>query len=153
MQNDLFQTPTYQKLISSHIDQTIRFLFDNNQEFALACEINYLSFTPELPKEIKEGFGETVLFILTGYTYETAKLEDGYFSFEAGFGEENFGSVVTLPLLAIKQIFVGEYPIAINISEPALKEKMEEESEIDSSKSMEALLSNPENKKLLKKKK
>jgi hypothetical protein len=153
MQNDLFQTPTYQKLISSHIDQTIRFLFDNNQEFALACEINYLSFTPELPEEIRKGFGETVLFILTGYTYETAKLEEGYFSFEAGFGEENFGSVVTLPLLAIKQIFVGEYPIAINISEPIAEEETDKLPEPDSSKSMEALLNNPENQKLLKKKK
>ena len=152
MQNDLFQTPAYQKIISSHIDQTIHFLFDNNQEFALACEINYLSFNPELPEEIKKSFGETVLFILTGYTFETAKLEDGYFSFEAGFGEDNFGSVVTLPLLAIKQIFVGEYPITINVSEPIPEENPNKISEIDSRKSMEALLSNPENKKLLKKK-
>jgi len=153
MQTDLFQTPAYRELISSHLEKTILFLFESDQEFALACETEFLLFEPELPQEITDSFGESVLFILTGYTYETAKLDEEYFSFEAGFGEENFGSLVTLPLLAIKQIFVGEYPITINISEPADPNEKEKHSEIDSSKSMEALLSNPENKKLLKKKK
>lgn len=153
MQTDIFQTPAYRELISSHLEKTILFLFENNQEFALACETEFLLFEPELPQEIMESFGESVLFVLTGYTYETAQLGEEYFSFEAGFGEENFGSLVTLPLLAIKQVFVGEYPITINISEPAHPSKEGKPSEVDSSKSMEALLSNPENKKLLKKKK
>ncbi len=152
MQKDLFQTSDYQKLITSHLEQTIHFLFENDQEFALACETKFLYFEPELPEEIFESFGETVLFILTGYTYDTSRLEDGYFSFEAGFGEDNFGSLVTLPLLAIKQIFVGEYPVMINISEPLEGKEDDSISEIDSSKSMEALLNNPENKKLLEKK-
>jgi hypothetical protein len=152
METVIFQTPAYRELITSHLEKTIQFLFEKNQEFALACQTKFLHFEPELPKEISDSFGESVLFILTGYTYETALLSEGNFSFEAGFGEENFGSLVTLPLLAIKQIFVGEYPIAINISEP--EESTAAESEIDagSNKSMEALLSNPENKKLLKKK-
>ncbi|MEA3490788.1 MAG: hypothetical protein U9R27_02720 [Campylobacterota bacterium] len=152
MQKELFQTPDYQKLIASHLEETIHFLFENNQEFALACETKSLYFEPELPAEIFESFGETVLFVLTGYTYDTSRLEDGYFSFEAGFGEESFGSLVTLPLLAIKQIFVGEYPIMINISEPSEIEEEDSASEINSNKSMEALLSNPENKKLFAKK-
>jgi hypothetical protein len=152
MNTSLFQTPDYQKLITSHLEATINFLFENNQEFAIACETKYLHFDPELPHSISENFDESVLFILTGYTYETAHLEEGYFHFEAGFGEENFGSFVTLPILAIKQIFVGEFPIAINISEPSENE-IENKEEVDSSKSMEALLSNPENIALLKKKK
>ena len=153
MQDELFQTPDYQKLISSHLDQTIKFLFDNNQEFALACETEFLYFDPELPESISESFGQSVLFILSGYTYETAQLDEEYFSFEAGFGDENFGSLVTVPLLAIKQIFVGEYPITINISEPSKVTEKSKPSEVDSSKSMEALLNNPENKKLLQKRK
>jgi len=151
MESAIFQTPAYRELITSHLEETIRFLFEKNQEFALACQTKYLHFEPELPKEISENFGESVLFILTGYTFETAQLSDGHFSFEAGFGEENFGSLVTLPLLAIKQIFVGEFPIAINISEPEDTKRIESEEE-GSNKSMEALLNNPENKKLLKKK-
>jgi len=143
---NLFQTPEYKKLIQEHIENTITYLFNKNQEFALACEIKYVSFTPELPSTIQETFQETVLFILSGYTFESAKLEDGYFFFEAGFGDENFGSTVTVPLLAIKQLFVGDHPIVFNLAQPVKKKKVTQKN------SMEALLNNPENKKLIKKK-
>ena len=144
---NLFQTPEYKTLMQEHIAKTITYLFDKNQEFALACEIKYISFNPELPSDIKETFKETVLFILSGYTFESAKLEEGLFYFEAGFGSENFGATVTVPLLAIKQLFVGDHPIILNLAQPAIQENISKKS------SMEALLSNPENKKLLKKKK
>ena len=144
---NLFQTPEYKTLIEEHIEKTIGYLFNKNQEFALACEIKHISFNPELPSSIKETFNETILFVLSGYTYETAKLDTGYFSFEAGFGSENFGSTVTMPLLAIKQVFVGDHPIVFNLAQPMDREKVSKKS------SMEALLNNPENKKLLKKKK
>jgi hypothetical protein len=142
----LFQTPEYKKLMEEHIEKTIGYLFNKNQEFALACEIKHVSFTPELPSEIKETFNETVLFLLSGYTYETAKLEEGYFYFEAGFGADNFGSTVAVPILAIKQLLVGDHPIVLNLAEPVIKKKVSKKS------SMEALLNNPENKKLFKKK-
>jgi hypothetical protein len=144
---NLFQTPQYRELIQEHIEKTIEYLFTKNQEFALACEIQYVDFSPALPSSIQETFQESVLFILSGYTFESAKLEEGYFSFEAGFGDENFGSTVTVPLLAIKQVFVGDHPIVFNLAQPIVKQKAEQKS------SMEALLNNPENKKLLKKKK
>lgn len=150
---NLFQTPEYRTLIQTHIFQTIDYLFQKNQEFALACEIKYITFNPELPSDIKESFEDTVLFILSGYTFESAQLENNHFSFEAGFGSENFGSTVSVPLLAIKQIFVGDNPILINLAQPAIeREEIKEESPSKQS-SMEALLNNPENKKLLKKKK
>jgi len=143
----LFQTPEYRTLMEEHIEKTISYLFSKDQEFALACEVKYVQFEPELPSNIKESFNETVLFIISGYAYESASLEGGYFSFEAGFGSENFGSVVTMPLLAIKQVFVGDNPIVFNLSNPLAKKKGSTQT------SMEALLKNPENKKLLKKKK
>lgn len=150
---NLLQTPEYRTLIQTHIFETIQYLFDKNQEFALACEVKYITFTPELPTDIKESFEDTVLFILSGFTLESAQLDEGYFSFEAGFGSENFGSVVSLPLLAIKQVFVGDNPIVINLTNPVIES--EEKKEVSASKksSMEALLNNPENKKLLKTKK
>ena len=150
---NLFQTPEYRTLIQTHIFQTIDYLFQKNQEFALACEIKYITFNPELPSSIKESFEETVLFILSGYTFESAQLEEDHFQFEAGFGSDNFGSTVSVPLLAIRQIFVGDNPIVINHAKPVpQKEEIKEESASKQS-SMEALLNNPENKKLLKKKK
>jgi len=143
---NLFQTPQYRALIEEHIEKTIGYLFNKDQEFALACEIKHVHFNPELPSDIKETFDETVLFVLSGYTFETAKLDSKEFSFEAGFGSDNFGSTVTLPLLAIRQVFVGDNPIVLNLAQPAGKEHTSKKS------SMEALLNNPENKKLMKKK-
>jgi len=146
---NLFQTPEYKKLMQNHIFQTIEYLFQKNQEFAVACEIKHITFNPELPQSILDTFEETVLFILSGYTFESASIDKDYFSFEAGFGEENFGSTVTVPLLCIKQVFVGEHPIVFNL----VKYEGEKKESTSNKSSMEALLNNPENKKLLKKKK
>lgn len=150
---NLLQTPEYRTLIQSHIFETIKYLFDKNQEFALACEVKYITFTPELPAEIKDSFEDTVLFILSGFTFESAQLTEEYFSFEAGFGSENFGSTVSLPLLAIKQLFVGDNPIVINLANPVIESEKKKEGSASKKSSMEALLNNPENKKLLKNKK
>ena len=150
---NLLQTPEYRALIQTHIFETITYLFNKNQEFALACEIKYITFTPELPTEIKESFDNTVLFILSGFTFESAQLNEEYFSFEAGFGSDNFGSTVSVPLLAIKQLFVGDNPIVINLANPVIESEKKKEASASKKSSMEALLNNPENKKLLKNKK
>ena len=150
---NLFQTPEYRALIQTHIFETIQYLFNKDQEFALACEVKYITFTPELPSDIKESFDDTVLFILSGFTFESAQLNEGYFSFEAGFGSDNFGSMVTVPLLAIKQLFVGDNPIVINLANPVIESEKKKEVSASKKSSMEALLNNPENKKLLKNKK
>jgi len=146
---NLFQTPEYKKLIKEYIVKNIEYMFQKNQEFALACEVKHISFIPQLPLSIKDTFDETVLFILSGYTFESATLEEDTFSFEAGFGNENFGSTVTVPLLAIKQIFVNDHPIVINLAEHTNERIKNEEAQKNS---MKSLINNPENKKLLKKK-
>lgn len=150
---NLLQTPEYKAIITEHISKTIGYLFEKNQEFALACQVRHLDFNPELPKDLKESFNETVLFILSGYTLESAALEEENFSFEAGFGPDNVGSTVTVPLLAIKQILVGDNPIVLNLAQYEEKKVSEVSNVIPSKNSMEALLKNPENKKLLKKRK
>lgn len=141
---NLFQSLEYKKIIETHIEKTMGYLFDKNQEFALACETKDITFLPKLPSHIQESFDEVILFVISRYSLETANLESGVFSFEAGFGEENFGATVSMPLLAIKQLFVGDHPIVINLAQP------EDKKEDAKKSSMEALLSNPENKKLLK---
>ncbi|PTB87974.1 hypothetical protein C9925_00870 [cyanobacterium G8-9] len=146
---NLLQTPEYKTLMKAHIFQTIEYLFSKNQEFAVACDIKHVSFNPELPNEIQDSFQETVLFILSGYTFESATIDKEYFSFEAGFGADNFGATVTVPLLAIQQVLLGENPIVFNLS----RYEEEKKKEVTSTKSsMEALLNNPENQKLLRKK-
>ncbi len=142
---DNLQQPPFQEIMQEHIFNTVEFLFKSNQEFGVACEIEYVEFDPTLPKEIQESLPDVTLFMLANYSFESAILNEEQLQFEAGFGSENFGSLVQIPLLAIKQIFVGEYPILINIVTP-----VESVEEMDS---MSALLKNPENAKLLKKKK
>ena len=146
---NLLQKPEYKTLMKSHIFKTIKYLFSENQEFSIACEINHVTFNPELPKEIQASFREVVIFIISGYTFESASIDEEYFSFEAGFGPNNFGSTVTIPILAIHQVVLGENPIVFNLSRYEEKRKKEATSP---KSSMEALLKNPENKKLLKKK-
>jgi len=147
-QNDPFRSEEFRQIQQEYLLKMLSFLLENGVEFAVAAEVEYIGFSPELPESIRERFAPVSLFVLTGYTYETAELDEASLRFEAGFGEENVGSYLTLPLLAIKQVIVGEYPVAINIAEPA-----PETGSPDASRSMEALLNNPENLKLLKKKK
>ena len=144
-----FHTDTYKLLIKEHLYNTVAFLLENGIEFSIAAEVRHCQFSPELPSEITTAFESVVLFVMAGYTFESAHLDEEHFFFEAGFGAEGFGSHVSIPLLAIKQIFVDEYPIAINITEP-MREKA---TQTTVNRSMEALLNNPENKKLLQKSK
>jgi len=141
------ETREFRELMQKHISNTIEYMFNNNQEFGIACDIKEVQFNPELPSEIDSSLPEITLFMLANYSFESASLENNYLSFEAGFGTENFGALVQVPLLAIKQLFVGEYPVLMNIA--AHKEEVEKKKEVDS---MSALLNNPENAKLLKKK-
>jgi stringent starvation protein B len=155
---NLFQTEEYKALITEHISKTISFFFEKQQEFSVACQVKHIVFLPELPQDIQKSFDEVVLFIVSGYSYESAHLDDVAFSFEAGFGSDNFGSTVTIPLLAIKQIFVGENPIVFNLAEHTDIKVLDNDTQESSSKtsmetSMKSLLNNPENKKLLKRKK
>ena len=143
------ETSKYKELMQNHILATIEYLFDANQEFGVACEISTVSFSPDLPSNLHESLPEITLFMLANYSFETASVDQHYLSFEAGFGTDNFGALVQIPLLAVKQLFVDEYPILLNItSSKEIKEEKKEE--VDS---MSALLNNPENAKLLKKKK
>jgi hypothetical protein len=142
----------FRNLMREHILKTIEYMFNSNQEFGIACEIQEVHFEPLLPNELHQSLPELTIFMLANYSFESASLDEDCLSFEAGFGPENIGALVKIPLLAIKQLFVGEYPVLMNIatcSDEVDKEE-EEDPEINS---MNALLNNPENAKLLKKKK
>ena len=146
MQVTLLQSREYREMMQRHIAETLDLLLSADSDFAVACEREHLRFDPPLPDDIMQTFNEAVLFILTGYTLESAFCKDDTLIFEAGFGADNFGSVVTVPLLAIKQIFLGETPLLLNYASLPMP------SSPKAANSMEALLSNPENQKLLKKK-
>ncbi|MBU0631183.1 hypothetical protein KKA17_00915 [bacterium] len=149
---DIIKNDDFRKLMQSHIEELIVYFFKNEQNFGILCNIDEISFEPELPTYIASEFRPMTLFFLAGYTFETAHIDDNRLIFEAGFGAENIGSFVSVPLLSILQIIVDETPIFVNV---ATYEKNREEKKVTSDKdgiknSMEALLSNPENMKFKK---
>jgi hypothetical protein len=141
----------FAKIMHKSIEDIIIHFFTKEQNFGILCKIEEVDFNPELPKDINAEFRPLTLFFLAGYTFETARIEDGMLIFEAGFGGDNIGSVVTVPLLSIMQIIVDETPIFINLSvykEPLEGEKEEETQGVQNS--MASFLNNPENSKFLK---
>ena len=151
---DILKDRKYANLMQKHIVDLLTYFFECEQNFGILCKIEMLSFDPELPKEVTSEFRPMTLFFLAGYTFESARIENNCLIFEAGFGLDNLGSIVTVPLLAIMQIIIDETPIFVNLASiseaPKQKEKSLEANNGGQKSSMEALLSNPENKKFLK---
>ncbi|HHD81833.1 MAG TPA: hypothetical protein ENK82_08165 [Campylobacterales bacterium] len=147
MSLESLQNSNYQELMKEHILSIVEYMFESDQEFGIACETSKVSFEPNLPEQLQSSLPEVTLFMLVNYSFETARIDAHYISFEAGFEPDNFAAVVHIPLLAVKQLFVDEYPIFINV---VSSDEVEEEKEVVDS--MTALLNNPENAKLLKRK-
>jgi hypothetical protein len=137
-------------MMNEHILDIFDYLLEKGVNFAILTNVSEVVFEPELPDEIKKSFKPITMFILAGYTFESVIANEDSISFEAGFGHENFGSLVTVPILSVLQVIVEDTPVFINLSIPSNKKESKKE-EIGIKKSMEALLSNPENKKLFKK--
>ena len=114
MIKDIIENEEYKNLVEKQIKENILFLLQKNQEFSITANIEPITFTPELPKVIKDQMHKFSLFILSNYTYTTIQINDEYMTFEAGFGNENFGSVVKIPLYAIFQIVIDESILYIN---------------------------------------
>ena len=155
MLESLIEDRDFAKLMKKHMEELLILLFQKEQNFGILCKIEDVSFNPELPENMHAEFRPLTLFFLAGYTFETARIEDEMLIFEAGFGADNFGSVVSVPLLSILQIIVDETPLFINIAVEKEQEKESVAKEVDENgvkNSMASFLSNPENSKFIKKK-
>ena len=152
MLENIIQDEDFARLMKKNIEEVIMLFFQKEQNFGILCKIEEITFNPQLPEEINSEFRPLTLFFLAGYTFETARIEDGYLIFEAGFGSDNFGSVVSVPLLSIIQVIVDETPVLINLAiEPTVKTEPKSVDEKGVKNSMASFLSNPENSKFLKK--
>ena len=155
MLESLIEDRDFAKMMKRNMQELMILFFQKEQNFGILCKIEDVSFNPPLPDEMLADFRSLTLFFLAGYTFETARLEDDMLIFEAGFGSENFGSVVSVPLLSILQVIVDETPVMINLAIETQEAKEEEEQKVDENgvkNSMASFLSNPENSKFLKKK-
>ncbi len=151
---DIVKNDAYGNLMRNHIQELLIFLFEQQQNFGILCKIEHLTFDPELPKNIADEFRPLTLFFLAGYTFESARIDNDALIFEAGFGSENIGSFVTVPLLSIMQIIIDETPIFVNLATHKSEAPNTSANNSDNSgvkNSMSAFLSNPENQKFLKK--
>jgi hypothetical protein len=149
MLQHVLNDPAFSKEMKRHVKEVLEFLLKRSMNFSILTNVSEISFEPALPEEISSTFKPITMFVLAGYTFESCIIDEHGISFEAGFGNENFGSLVFVPILSVLQVIVDETPILINLSvdvedEPKVKIK-------GIKISMEALLSNPENEKLLKK--
>ncbi len=148
----LIEDSDFTNLMQKNIQDMIIYLFEKEQNFGILCKIEEATFEPSLPDDIYTSFRQMTLFFLAGYTFETARIEDDSLVFEAGFGADNIGSLVSVPLLSIMQIIVDETPIMINLASYK-QEKNGTDKEVGNGveNSMASFLSNPENAKFLKK--
>lgn len=147
----IIEDKNFAKLMQNNIEKLIIYLFEKEQNFGVLCKIDRVVFDPELPKSIKNEFRSMTLFFLAGYTFETARIVGDDLIFEAGFGVDDFGSVVAVPMIDIVQVIVDETPVFINLAN--YKKEIKKEKKVDTNgveNSMASFLSNPENSKFLK---
>lgn len=114
MIHNIVENSEYKEIMESQIYDIIEFLLNQDEEFSLTANINGVEFNPTIPETISETFPHFTLFTLANYTYSTIELSDSQISFETGFGAENFGSVVTIPLNAVFQVIVDDSILFLN---------------------------------------
>ncbi|WP_024787836.1 MULTISPECIES: hypothetical protein [unclassified Lebetimonas] len=112
----IIETREFRNLKTKHAKEILSLLLEINRPFNILCSLNGINFNPALPEHISSVFKEVIIFTLANYTLESSYIENEKLIFEAGFGEENFGSVVSVPVENIIQITEGESPLFINIA-------------------------------------
>ncbi|MEA3289658.1 MAG: hypothetical protein U9Q04_05685 [Campylobacterota bacterium] len=148
---DIIEDVSYKNLVETQIFELIEYLINKDEEFSVTANISGVSFDPEIPQSISENFQKFTMFTLMNYTFDTLELTEENIKFEAGFGAENFGSEVTVPLTAIFQIVVDESILFINPTatlDKNFQSKKEETPKDQNERSMNAFKMNKKNKDL-----
>ena len=140
MTQNITENVEFQELIQNHCKEQINFFISKGIDFSVVANISNITFDPELPNSIKENLSKFSLFTLTGYTFQSAHIKEECLYFEAGFGKDNFGSLVQIPFSSIFQIIKNDNIVFINIS--ATLENIDKNPK---NKSMNVFKKNPNN--------
>ena len=132
----------FSELMVFHQRDIIEMLLSKGIFFSILTHIDEIIYEPLLPAEISDNFKPITLFVISEYTFESCSVDDDNLYFEAGFGHQNVGSYVTIPLNSIVQILLEDTPIFINLA--IRQKKKEKDTSIEASTNI--FLSNPENK-------
>ncbi|EAK7908595.1 hypothetical protein E7S26_02865 [Campylobacter jejuni] len=131
--------------MQKHCYEVILHLIEENIEFSIVANTNFIDFNPELPKELDVKQNPYALFALGGYTFESIQLNKDFIQFHAGFGNDDFDSFVKVDLGAITQIQIENNILFVNFS----LYKREDSKNLQKSKNI--FLNNPKNKDIFKK--
>lgn len=118
-------------LLTRHAKDILHLLIEQNISFSILCDISKTTFDPPLPQDIAQNLDTLTLFVLAGYTFESIELGAHSISFEAGFGTQNFGSLVSIDYEGVVQILlqdstlVQEISLFVNVSNPHLYNGLE----------------------------
>ncbi len=115
----IIQTEEFRNIKKYHARSLLSMLLMAKEEFNVLCHLEGVEFDPPLPEKIMNNFQDVILFSIANYTLESGNLYHDYFTFEAGFGEENIGSLVKVPLENIMQIQQDQLPIPLFINPAA----------------------------------
>ncbi len=143
---------SFEKILDAQCEAFIQFFAQEGIHFSVICAVKNVAFSPPLPQDILDGFQPLSLFILAGYTFESLEISKRGIIFEAGFGRDNIGSFVQIDFRDILQIVMTnkkgkDIPVFTRLDGRDLFECTEIAKEQDLQQSMEAILSNPHNKK------
>ena len=140
MTQNITENVEFQELIQNHCKEQINFFISKGIDFSVVANISNITFDPELPNSIKDNLSKFSLFTLAGYTFQSAYIKEESLFFEAGFGKDNFGSLVQIPFSSIFQIIKNDNIVFINIS--ATLENIDKNPK---NKSMNVFKKNPNN--------
>lgn len=155
MEKNLFFNENLIETMRKNCRNTIEFLIKENIDFFLTVENSVVEFNPELPSHILPNDNNMIVFHVVNYGLENIHFENDNIVVEMGFGTENFGSTLNIPIWSIFQINIGNQvqkePLFINILGIKASEiKRHLSVNIGVNKSTNIFLNNPENENLLK---
>ena len=117
MLEEILEDREFGSMMGRNIYDLLNFLIKKGTTFDILANTKFVSFNPELPDEIKSSFNPSViLFSLAGYTLSSVEISRDEIKFEAGFGADDFASVVSIPIGAIIRVSIDENIVLINFA-------------------------------------
>ena len=136
----------FASMMHRNIYDLLNLLTQKDIQFDILVSTKFVNFSPELPQEIKANFNPSViLFSLAGYSLSSVEISKDEIKFEAGFGPDNFASLVSVPIGAIIRISIDENPILINFATYSPSD-----SKTQQERSKQIFLNNPKNRDIFK---
>lgn len=146
MLEEFLKDSKFASMMHRNIYDLLNLLMQKNIQFDILVSTKFVNFSPELPQEIKANFNPSViLFSLAGYSLSSVEISKDEIKFEAGFGPDNFASVVSIPIGAIIRISIDENPILINFATYSPSD-----SKTKQERSKQIFLNNPKNRDIFK---